>query len=110
VHEPHSVSTDYIALTIGRHLRDATLAHIPLNLATVDVIRLAGETERSAQVVEAGFGSLVEGRERIAEIECILGVAVEVWPERQARSSHPIDHRPIPEHRQVKAHPLNVTN
>ena len=66
VDEPDAIGADNIGLTISRHLSDPTLPHIPLHLTTVDV-RLAGKPERSAQVVEAGFGSLVEGRERIAK-------------------------------------------
>src|SRR5215203_3627895 len=94
----------WIVRSLGApNIADRTIA---LDLSTVDVIRLARIPECPAEVVETGLPIRRKGGERIAEIESILGVAIEVGSQGEARSRDSIDHRPIPEHRQVKARPV----
>src|SRR5215211_6992935 len=82
VDQPHAIGGGNIDLAIAADLANPPLLHIALDLSTVDVIRLARIPECPAEVVETGLPIRRKGGERIAEIESILGVAVEVWPER----------------------------
>ena len=43
VHQPDSVGAYHVGLAVGRHLRDPTLAHIPLNLSAIHSVRLPRE-------------------------------------------------------------------
>src|SRR4029453_6651417 len=43
-----------------------------------------------------------QGREDVEEVNRIIGISMEVRAAGEARSGDPVEHRPIPQHRQVE--------
>jgi hypothetical protein len=79
------------------------VAKVPFDIRPGDVVRLARQTHNTAQLVECDLRLWAEGRQRVAEIDCVLGVSVEVGPHRQTGRGDPVDHCSIAQDRQIEA-------
>ena len=111
VDEPDAIGADHIGFTVGRDLRNPTLAHIPLDFTAIHPIRLPRECQGSAQVIKAGLGALIETCQGIAEVSRILGVAIEVGSQGDCPGAE--TRLIIARYRSTgrsKLDPLNVTN
>jgi hypothetical protein len=82
VAEPHPVSVDDIAFAVLCDLANASFSVKVLHVSTTDPFRLARQTLPAAQLVQCCLGLEAQRGQDIAEINCVLGVAIEIRPRR----------------------------
>jgi hypothetical protein len=103
VPQPQPVRVDHVRLAVVGNLADAPLAVVPLHVGPADAVGLPRHPHHPAEFVQRGPRLQAERRQRVAQVDSVLGVPVEVRPGRQPRRGHPIYHRPVPQDRQVEA-------
>src|SRR5262249_29948021 len=100
---PHLVGADNVGLTVGRDLLDIALPEVTLHLAAIEPLRLSGQTHHSADLVKSGLALRTKRREDVTQIDCVLGVTVEVGTRRKTRRGYTVDHGSVAQHGQVEA-------
>jgi hypothetical protein len=76
------VGPDDIGLAVVGDLLDLALSEVALDLAAVEPLRLSGEAHDFADLVKGGLALGAERRERVTQIDGILGVPVKVRTRR----------------------------
>src|SRR5208337_529917 len=101
--KPDTISIDDIGLAVIGDFLDFAVQKVAMHLTAVDAVGLTRQAQNLADLVQRRLALRAEGGQRVAKIQRIFGVAVEVRPSAKARSRHFVDHRPIAKNRQVEA-------
>src|SRR5271167_4754808 len=102
VSRPHSIRIDDVCLAVVGDLANAPLAVQRLYLGPVEPSGLPGQAHDTTELVQRDLRLEAERRERVAEVERVLGVPVEVRSNREPRRRYAVDHGTIPKDRQVE--------
>ncbi len=103
VAKPDAIGVHDIGLAVIGDFMDFAVPEVPMHLPAVDAVGLAGQAKNFADLVQRRLALRAERRQRVAKIERVFGVAVEIRPRRKAGSRHFVDHRPVTKDRQVEA-------
>ena len=102
VSQPKLVRIDDVADAVARDLVDP--------LAAMHAIWLPLKPHDPRDLVQRRPVCGAEGRQRVAEIERVLGVAIEVGARREPRRRDPVNHRAVAQDGRSKPLPLKVTS
>ena len=78
VSQPGAIGVDDVGFAIFRDLFDPPGAIVDLNLRAIDAVRLARKAEHPTKLVKRDLRPLIKRRKRIAEIERVVGISIEV--------------------------------
>src|SRR5262249_13055944 len=104
--EPDAVGVQHIALAVAGNLLDLASENHFLDAAAVNSLRLPGEPEYFAYLVQFHLGSGHVRAERVTQVQRVVSIAMKILAYLQAASRNSVHHRSIPEHRQIEAVPV----
>jgi hypothetical protein len=101
--QPNSIRVDDVRLAIVSNLLNLAFKEKSLYLVSVDALGLSWHAHDFAELVQRSFAMGSERGENIAQVDCVLGVSVEVGSNSQSRRRDAVDHGTVTQNGQVEA-------
>ena len=100
--QTNAISIDHIGLAVGGDLSNPPLPVILLDIPAAQPVRLAGQSHYPAHFVESRLALGAERGQHVAEINGILGIAVEIGPHCETGRANTTNHRAVSQHGKIE--------
>jgi hypothetical protein len=106
VSKPHTIRVEHIAFTVFGNLPDVTVAVVLLDFCPRHAIGPPRQPHYTTEFVQGRLRLRTERGQHVAQIDCVLGVPVEVRTPAEARCCNSMDHGAVTKDRKIERRPV----